>query len=70
MNTLQFQRLRWIQQLGVCSFVFPAATHTRFVHSLGVAHLALKVLDHLMEVQPNLRITLKEKDTVMLAGEA
>lgn len=32
------QRLRRIRQLGVVHFVYPAATHTRLEHSLGVVH--------------------------------
>lgn len=35
-----FQRLRNVSQTGQTSLVFPGATHTRFVHSLGVAQLA------------------------------
>ena len=34
-----FQRLRNIRQLGLTSFVYPGATHTRFQHSLGSLHL-------------------------------
>lgn len=30
-----FQRLRNIKQLAFADFVFPSATHTRFIHSLG-----------------------------------
>ena len=33
------QRLRGIRQLGFSHLAFPGATHTRFVHSLGVASL-------------------------------
>ncbi len=34
-----FQRLRRIQQLGLTSYVYPAANHTRFQHALGAMHL-------------------------------
>lgn len=38
-NTVQFQRLRDLKQLGLTCYVFPGATHHRFEHSLGTAHL-------------------------------
>jgi HD superfamily phosphohydrolase len=34
-----FQRLRNIKQLGLTSFVYPGATHTRFQHGIGALHL-------------------------------
>jgi len=34
-----FQRLRNIKQLGLTSFVYPGANHTRFQHALGALHL-------------------------------
>lgn len=49
LDTRTFQRLRRITQLGMASYVFPGATHTRFSHSLGVAYLAHAVLAHLRE---------------------
>ncbi len=33
------QRLNRIRQLGLSSFVYPGAVHTRFLHSLGAMHL-------------------------------
>ncbi|CAD5126856.1 DgyrCDS14884 [Dimorphilus gyrociliatus] len=43
-DTPQFQRLRYIKQLGPCHFVYPSATHTSFEHSLGTCYLATKLL--------------------------
>jgi HD superfamily phosphohydrolase len=34
-----FQRLRNIKQLGLTSFVYPGATHSRFQHGIGALHL-------------------------------
>ena len=45
LETSEFQRLRRIKQLGVSELVFPGATHTRFSHSVGVFHIARKLLD-------------------------
>lgn len=44
-ETLEFQRLRQIKQLGFAEYSFPGATHTRFLHSLGVMHLAGRAFD-------------------------
>lgn len=44
-DTNEFQRLRRIKQLGVSEFVYPGATHTRFIHSIGVFHVARQLLN-------------------------
>ncbi|KYP81254.1 HD domain-containing protein [Ferroacidibacillus organovorans] len=44
-NTAEVQRLRRIRQLGLSNIVYPGAEHSRFVHSLGVAHLTRRFLD-------------------------
>lgn len=40
-----FQRLRAIKQLGFGEFSYPGATHNRYIHSLGVSHLAGEAFD-------------------------
>ena len=45
MDTRWFQRLRHIRQLGLAHMVFPGAEHTRFAHSLGAFHLAIRLSD-------------------------
>lgn len=42
-----FQRLRKIKQNGLLYLVFPAATHTRFEHSLGALFVANAMLESL-----------------------
>jgi len=42
-----FGRLSRIQQLGLCSWVFPGASHTRAAHSIGVMHAAGRLAKHL-----------------------
>nr|XP_015220390.1 PREDICTED: deoxynucleoside triphosphate triphosphohydrolase SAMHD1-like [Lepisosteus oculatus] len=67
-DTPQFQRLRFIKQLGPCSFVYPGATHTRFEHSIGVSYLAGRLVEVLQDRQSELKITKKDKLCVQIAG--
>lgn len=39
-DSLPFQRLHYIHQMGCAYLVYPGATHTRFEHSLGVMAVA------------------------------
>jgi len=48
-DTPEFQRLRYIRQLGLAHLVYPGATHTRFDHALGVYHLTSVALRHLRD---------------------
>jgi len=49
MDTAEFQRLRYIRQLGHAHLVYPGATHTRFDHALGVYHLTRTALGRLRD---------------------
>jgi len=43
-DTVEFQRLRGVKQLGFAYLVFPGAMHTRFEHSIGTLHMAEQLL--------------------------
>lgn len=47
LNHPLLQRQRGIAQLGLCSLVYPGATHTRFLHALGTLHVAAQMVDAL-----------------------
>jgi HD superfamily phosphohydrolase len=47
LDSKAYQRLRQIKQLGFSEFSFPGATHNRFLHSLGVCHLAGVAFDNI-----------------------
>ncbi len=66
-DTREFQRLRSIQQLSTCEYVFPAANHNRFSHSLGAYHLAGTLVSSLNEVQPGL-VSDEDCELIQLAA--
>ncbi|XP_048840193.1 deoxynucleoside triphosphate triphosphohydrolase SAMHD1-like [Brienomyrus brachyistius] len=67
-NTPQFNRLRNIKQLGGAYFVYPGASHNRFEHSIGVAHLAGRLVRALRKQQPELHISPRDELCVQIAG--
>jgi len=53
-DSLPFQRLHYIHQLGIAYLVYPGATHTRFEHSLGVMDLATLMFEKICKsVRPD-----------------
>ena len=47
LETRPFQRLRRVKQLAFSELTFPGATHTRYSHSLGVFHIAKRLISFL-----------------------
>lgn len=60
-----FQRLNRIKQLGLSSFAYPGAQHTRLLHSLGAMYLMSEALKQLQ--QHGNEITDKEFDAALSA---
>jgi uncharacterized protein len=59
------QRLRRIKQLGLTSFVYPGATHTRFQHALGAVHLMGLAIENIR--QKGTFITDEEAEAAQVA---
>ena len=55
-DTRAFQRLRRIHQLGLTSYVYHGAEHSRFGHALGVMHLAGRFTQRLVQANRDLII--------------
>lgn len=53
-DTFEFQRLRRISQVGLTSYVYHGAEHSRFGHALGVMHIAGKACQSICEKNANL----------------
>jgi HD superfamily phosphohydrolase len=63
-DSREFQRLRSIKQLGFAEFSFPGATHNRYIHSVGVMHLAGRAFDSVFKTfefsSPEIRARLRQ----------
>lgn len=60
-----FQRLRRIKQLGLTSYVYPGATHSRFQHVLGATYLMKQALEVLKN--KDVKITDEEEEATLIA---
>ncbi len=60
-----FQRLRRIAQLGLSSYVYPGAMHSRFHHAIGAMHLMTLAIDVLRSKE--IEITDEEREAVLIA---
>ena len=63
-----FQRLRGIKQLGFTEYIFPGATHTRYLHSIGVMDIVTKVFNRVFKGTHFDSEIKRMKETVRLAG--
>jgi HD superfamily phosphohydrolase len=68
-DSASFRRLAQISQLGLVRLVYPAATHTRQEHSLGVFLAAIEYLDHLAGDE-RFAIAVSPHDAKMLLAAA
>ena len=62
-----FQRLRNIKQLGFSEYVFPGATHSRFIHSIGVMSVGERAFNKLFKNKVQNKDLLRLKETFKLA---
>ena len=62
-DTKEFQRLRFIKQLGLASYAYPSANHSRFEHSLGVAHFAKRFIDKLLSREEEILFQYKNHES-------
>jgi HD superfamily phosphohydrolase len=54
MQAHEVQRLRRIRQLGLTSFAYPGADHTRFAHAIGAAHVMTRFVRRLQSIHSDL----------------
>ncbi len=69
-ESVEFQRLREIKQLGFSEFSFPGATHNRFLHSIGVSYVSGLVFDSIFRAYPfqSQQTKIRLRQTVKLAA--
>lgn len=50
LETREVQRLRRIRQLGLTSYAYPGADHTRFSHAIGASHVMGRLIDRIRQI--------------------
>jgi HD superfamily phosphohydrolase len=67
-DTHPFRQLSRIKQLGPAYLVYPGATHTRFSHSLGVFHLAKRMMRALLNWGIDQQVSLEGVKSFLAAA--
>ncbi|MFH1130649.1 MAG: HD domain-containing protein [Pseudomonadota bacterium] len=70
-DTVAYQRLRGIKQLGFADMAFPGATHSRYSHSLGAIEMAGQMFDAMFPVDASpfsSQVRNRFRQTVRLAS--
>lgn len=65
-DTFEFQRLRYMNQLGLCHYIYPSANHNRFEHSIGVYYLTGQFMRQILLNYPNKKFDIVELNTCTL----
>lgn len=63
-----FKRLQSLKQLSLTNWVFPGAEHTRYMHSLGVMHIADLMAQNLRDTDYKLKYNDGQRQLLRLAG--
>jgi len=63
-----FQKLAGVKQLGPSYHVYPGSTHTRLSHSLGVFHLARRIINRLVSHPDCIALTLEGVKSFLCAA--
>ena len=67
-DTIEFEKLRRIKNLGPVFFVFEGRIHTKFSHAIGVAYLANKMAKKIFKKFPKEGMTEKDIKLITIAG--